>query len=220
MHIVISGAAEFKEEVRKKFGPAHEYTYAESHPIEDSLAEKADLIIDGLPADGVDCYSNYLSKGKANILASTLLTSLNQLIPKSIADQGRIYGFCGWPTFIERELMEVTAFDGQEEGLSQLCNDLQTQFRQVSDRVGMASPRVIAMIINEAYYTVQEGTAEKAAIDQAMKLGTNYPYGPFEWADRIGLAHVYDLLTALFEDTGEERYKVCPLLKKEIHEQR
>ena len=73
------------------------------------------------------------------------------------------------------------------------------------------------MIINEAYFTVQEGTAEKDAIDQAMKLGTNYPHGPFEWAEMIGLENVLDLLEAVYADTRDERYKVCPLLKKEVN---
>jgi 3-hydroxybutyryl-CoA dehydrogenase len=71
------------------------------------------------------------------------------------------------------------------------------------------------MIINEAYYTVQEGTATRADIDLAMKLGTNYPYGPFEWCERIGLEHVYHLLEAVYDDTKDERYKIAPLLKKE-----
>jgi 3-hydroxybutyryl-CoA dehydrogenase len=79
----------------------------------------------------------------------------------------------------------------------------------------MVTPRVIFMIINEAYFTVQEGTARKADIDQGMKLGTNYPYGPFEWSELIGLQHVYELLEAVYEDTKDERYKICSLLKKE-----
>ena len=49
----------------------------------------------------------------------------------------------------------------------------------------------------------------------AMKLGTNYPYGPFEWCKRIGIKHVYELIEALYDDTQDERYKISPLLKKE-----
>jgi 3-hydroxybutyryl-CoA dehydrogenase len=69
------------------------------------------------------------------------------------------------------------------------------------------------MIINEACYTVQEGTATIADIDTAMKLGTNYPFGPFEWANKIGVKHVYETLLAVYTDTNDERYKICPLLK-------
>jgi len=78
----------------------------------------------------------------------------------------------------------------------------------------MITPRVVCMIINEAFYTVQEGTATEGDIDQAMKLGTNYPHGPFEWCDKIGLNDVYETLEALYQDTHDERYKICSLLKQ------
>ena len=48
-----------------------------------------------------------------------------------------------------------------------------------------------------------------------MKLGTNYPFGPFEWSEKIGLVKVYELLEAIYDDTKEERYKICPKLKNE-----
>ena len=59
-------------------------------------------------------------------------------------------------------------------------------------------------------------TASEEDIDLAMKLGTNYPYGPFEWARKIGIKHIYEILEALYEDTKDERYKISPLLKKEF----
>ena len=46
-----------------------------------------------------------------------------------------------------------------------------------------------------------------------MKLGTNYPYGPFEWSKKIGLKKIYDLLTLLAKTNA--RYEPSPLLKKE-----
>ena len=71
------------------------------------------------------------------------------------------------------------------------------------------------MIINEAYYTVEEGTATCEDIDLAMKLGTNYPYDPFEWTQKIGIRNVCQVLSAVFENTKDERYTICPLLRKE-----
>jgi len=86
----------------------------------------------------------------------------------------------------------------------------------VNSRVGFVTPRIVCMIINEAFYTVQEGTASREDVDQAMKLGTNYPKGPFEWCREAGIKSVYRLLEAMYEDTREERYKICPLLKTEF----
>jgi 3-hydroxybutyryl-CoA dehydrogenase len=102
-----------------------------------------------------------------------------------------------------------------ESLLKEICSQLGTDFVCVEDRVGLVTPRVICMIINEAYYTLEEGTATRSDIDLAMKLGTNYPYGPFEWANRIGIHRVIELLTSVYHDTKDDRYKVCPMLKSE-----
>ena len=69
------------------------------------------------------------------------------------------------------------------------------------------------MIINEAYYTLQDKISTKAEIDIAMKLGTNYPHGPFEWSSLIGLKNIYELLTVLSKT--DTRYTASDLLMKE-----
>lgn len=84
----------------------------------------------------------------------------------------------------------------------------------VPDRVGMIFPRIVSMIINEAVQVYSEGIASKEDIDTAMKLGTNYPFGPLEWADRLGAGLVYNILTALQRDFGEDRYRPHPTLKE------
>lgn len=129
-----------------------------------------------------------------------------------------IFGFNALPTFINLALLEATCYNAdQKPVLEELAAQLGWQCTWVDDRVGMVTPRIIFMIINEAYYTVQEGTAGKADIDTGMKLGTNYPYGPFEWAGLVGTKDVYELLNAVYEDTRDERYKICPLLKTEYY---
>ncbi len=54
----------------------------------------------------------------------------------------------------------------------------------------------------------------KTEIDLAMKLGTNYPYGPFEWAEKIGLKNIYLLLKKLSEN--DNRYAVAPAMELEL----
>ena len=83
----------------------------------------------------------------------------------------------------------------------------------VPDVKGFISPRVVSMIINEAYFTLEENVSTKEEIDVAMKLGTNYPYGPFEWGEKIGLQKVYELLALL--SNNNTRYEPAALLKKE-----
>ncbi len=76
-------------------------------------------------------------------------------------------------------------------------------------------PRVISMIINEAYFSLEENLATKTDIDLAMKNGVSYPLGPFEWGEKIGLSLIIDLLRELREVTGEDRYKISHQLKLE-----
>lgn len=87
----------------------------------------------------------------------------------------------------------------------------------VPDRAGMIFPRIVSMIINEAAQVYSEQIASKEDIDTAMKLGTNYPNGPLEWADRLGVPLVYEILSALQRDFGEDRYRPHPLLKEMVN---
>jgi 3-hydroxybutyryl-CoA dehydrogenase len=103
-----------------------------------------------------------------------------------------------------------------ESNVQLICAQLGTDYALVKDQAGFATPRVISMIINEAYLTAEEGTATIADIDLAMKLGTNYPFGPFEWARRIGIADVIKLMDALYAATDDVRYKACNSLRHAV----
>ncbi|MFA6238758.1 MAG: 3-hydroxyacyl-CoA dehydrogenase family protein [Bacteriovorax sp.] len=74
-------------------------------------------------------------------------------------------------------------------------------------------PRTIAMIINEAYFALGDNLATATDIDLAMKNGVNYPLGPIEWGERIGLHNVAQLLEELSTITRDERYRLSTELK-------
>ncbi|HEX9513524.1 MAG TPA: 3-hydroxyacyl-CoA dehydrogenase family protein [Puia sp.] len=105
-----------------------------------------------------------------------------------------------WPGFLARSIHElVTPDEITAKTLAGLYEQLDWQYRVVPDIPGMISGRILAMIINEAYYTLQSAISTRQEIDTAMKLGTNYPLGPFEWSERIGPANIYHLLSVLSE---------------------
>lgn len=76
--------------------------------------------------------------------------------------------------------------------------------------------RIVAMLVNEAAFTLGDGIAKAADIDLAMKLGTNYPEGPLEWADRLGANRIVTVLDGLFDFYRRERYRVAPALRRAV----
>lgn len=109
-----------------------------------------------------------------------------------------------------QQAIECAADHQVHEQAEQVMLKLGMRIEWVPDVPGMVSGRVIAMIINEAWMTLEEGVSSRHDIDIAMKLGTNYPYGPFEWCDKIGAARVAALLKLLAEQN--KRYDPSPSL--------
>jgi len=120
----------------------------------------------------------------------------------------------GWPGFLGGGCLELACSRDQDVAAAgKLMGTLGLDFRLVPDTSGMVSPRIVSMIINEAYYTLAGGISGREEIDLAMTLGTGIPRGPFNWARMIGLKNVVDLLTRLCVE--DPRYSVCPALEAE-----
>ncbi len=84
----------------------------------------------------------------------------------------------------------------------------------VEDRVAHVGLRILAMIINEAVFALQEGVASAEDIDTAMTFGTNYPNGPLAWCDQIGPEIIVQVLDLLQSEYGEERYRPAIMLRQ------
>jgi 3-hydroxybutyryl-CoA dehydrogenase len=120
----------------------------------------------------------------------------------------------GWPGFLKRPTWEVAS--GNRSLTGKIFEQLGWNVVFIKDDPGLVSARVISMIINEAFFALGEGISTMEEIDLAMKLGTNYPYGPFEWEEKIGLQNIYRLLHKL--SAMDKRYSVAPLLEKKYFE--
>jgi len=84
----------------------------------------------------------------------------------------------------------------------------------VEDAPGLVLGRIVCQLVNEACFAVTEGVGTPEDIDDGMKLGLNYPRGPFGWLEAIGAAHVLAVLDALRIELGEERYRAAPMLRR------
>lgn len=153
------------------------------------------------------------------VLTSTLATSATQAAAWINAPE-RVVGFGVVPPLANTGVIELAAaHQTAPEAIKWATNfwqELGFEVVQVGDAPGLVRMRTIACLVNEAASAVMEGVATLTDIDQAMKLGTNYPYGPLAWGDLIGLDTVLGVLTGLFNEYGEDRYRPCPLLRRMV----
>jgi 3-hydroxybutyryl-CoA dehydrogenase len=85
---------------------------------------------------------------------------------------------------------------------------------KVFEMPGFVTTRVVLPLINEAIHVVMEGVADAAEVDLALKLGYDFRSGPLEWADRTGLDRVLNWMQHMYQESGEPRFRPCPLLKR------
>ena len=92
---------------------------------------------------------------------------------------------------------------------------------QVNEAAGFVVNRILIPMINEAAFIKMEGVSDVAGIDAAMaelnmKLGANHPMGPLELGDFIGLDICLAIMDVLYNETGDSKYRACPLLRKMV----
>ncbi len=147
----------------------------------------------------------YLS-GKPVIINSVINTLQSAKLP---ANFSRING---WPGFLERPLWEIASHN--KTITEPVFKSAGWDILFVKDEPGFIAARVLSMIINEAYFALGEKLSTRNEIDLAMRSGTNYPFGPFEWQEKIGIQNIYMLLKKLSET--DKRYLIAPLLEEEF----
>ena len=87
---------------------------------------------------------------------------------------------------------------------------------QVNEAAGFVVNRILIPMINEAAFIKMEGVSNIEGIDTAMKLGANHPMGPLELGDYIGLDICLAIMDVLYNETGDSKYRACPLIRKMV----
>lgn len=139
-------------------------------------------------------------------------------VEKSLAGAGTNFvRINGWPTFLKRKVVEASVLSETLKPITEkIFSSLNRRVLWMPDETGFISARVVAMIINEAFFVLSENVSTREDIDIAMKLGTNYPIGPFEWSEKIGLKKIHTLLEKLSK--SNKFYEPSSLLKKAASE--
>jgi 3-hydroxybutyryl-CoA dehydrogenase len=180
---------------------------------------QAEWLTEPAPVEGAGCYIDLLfEKKKSRIEALKKLEPAIIIVNEVAAVAGEIpdsfIRVNAWPGFLKRQLVEAAFIGHSGREIAELVfAGFGKKMEWVTAEPGFISARVVSMIINEAYLALEENVSSKEEIDVAMRLGTNYPYGPFEWGQKIGLKNIYQLLDVLAK--ANDRYQPAALLKIE-----
>ncbi len=172
--------------------------------------------------EGADAYLDLLFENSAERIKKLSAFSPAVIIVHKLCNTGKetpenFVRINAWPGFLKGNVIEAACADEMvRPAAEKIVAAFNKAIEWVPDKPGFIAARVVSMIINEAYLAIEEAVSTKEAIDTAMKLGTNYPYGPFEWAKKIGLKNVYGLLQTLAQSNN--RYQPSALLTKEAFE--
>jgi len=107
--------------------------------------------------------------------------------------------------------------DETAKAVRDFCDRLgKTAVEVKKDCPGFLTNRTMVPLLNEVYYCLYEGICTKEDIDTAFKAGFNWPMGPLELSDFIGLDTMLHICEYLHKECGGDKYLPCPLLKNMV----
>lgn len=200
MKIVVVADENTREQFSATGDTGHEITWQDTIPAPGSADCCIDLVFD----------QDSTHREKLEQLKDTLVI-VSDCVGKDIPPHWvRINA---WPTLAKGNLIEAFGQAEKKKDTEMIFSLFGKKPEWAPSGKIFITSRVISLIINEAYHALEENVSTKEDINTAMKLGTNYPYGPFEWGEKIGLRRVARLLHALAEK--KPGYQPAPLLLKE-----
>ncbi len=135
-----------------------------------------------------------------------------------ISHPKRLIGIGAFPSLLSGRLVELAVSSQTAppvvSAMEEFFKSLNREIALVHDTVGMVMPRILCTIVNEACFTLADSVASRNGIDDAMKLGADYPWGPLEWKDRVGPESIRAVLEALQRVADKQRYAIAPALRQ------
>jgi 3-hydroxybutyryl-CoA dehydrogenase len=131
---------------------------------------------------------------------------------------GSAVGFHALPPLAEGGLVELTrgpdSSEAAADAVQRFFASLGKHIEWVGDAPGLVLGRIVCQVVNEAAFALGEGVGSAGDIDAGMVHGLNYPRGILAWADEIGIDHVLAVLDGLHLETGDDRYRAAPQLRR------
>lgn len=153
------------------------------------------------------------------ILASNSSTMGSSFFKDCVTDPSRLLNVHFFNPALMMQLVEVVR--GQHTSDSTVDTSLQfvsrlgkTPVLVRKESYGFIVNRILFIAMQEAFKLVETGVVSKEDCDLAVKNGLNWPMGPFELADLVGLDVTADILLQGAKQTGDERWRPTPILSE------
>jgi 3-hydroxybutyryl-CoA dehydrogenase len=110
----------------------------------------------------------------------------------------------------------LTASDATIEAVTAFATKCGKGPVEVKDRAGFIVNALLFPYLNNAVKMLENQTASRDHIDEAMKGGCNFPMGPLALLDLVGLDTSLAILDALYEEFRDPNYAAAPALRRMV----
>lgn len=163
---------------------------------------------DGFPDGAIEVGDAVLAMSDGRTAtARAVATSARNLV---LFDLALDYSTCTRLALARADSCAASAFDAAAGALQAAG----VAVSPLDDVAGLVVLRTVVALANEAADAVTHGIASARDVDLAMQKGVNYPRGPLQWADEVGVARVRNALVNLEAHYGEDRYRLSPLIAR------
>jgi len=185
---------------------------------------RADLVIEAAP-ENIELKKELFGQFEAHVGEKAILGSNTSSLPiteiaTAVQVRDRVVGVHFFNPAPVMQLIEIVqaveTSQSTVERVVEFARQVGKEPVVVKDFPGFVTTRVGLMLISEAIFALQEGIADRDALDKAMKLGYNLPMGPLALADLIGLDVALHVLDALHSNYKDARYRAPILLRKMV----
>ncbi len=193
-------------------------------PDLEAAAEGVDLVIEAIveePRAKSDLWSRLADICPSDVIFASNTSSIS--ITSMARDSRRADRFIGMHFMNPVPIMQLVEVVRGLETSDSVCDTIVELARRmgkepvvVSDSAAFVVNRIAIPMINEAAFALMEGVSTAEGIDTCAKLGLNHPMGPLALADLIGLDTVVSILEVMVTETGDPKYRPCPLLRRMV----
>ncbi len=199
------------------------YARIQPEKVIESAVREADLVIEAVPEDmetKIEVFTLLDKSAPPHTIFASNTSSLSVSEMAAVTFRpGRFLGMHFFNPVPRMKLLEIVqALETEEDVLAtaeEVGRRLGKETVRVKESPGFVTSRIGALVGNEAFFMLQEGLASARDIDKAVKLGLNYPMGPLELADFVGLDTTLHVLEYLHKTLGE-KFRPCPLLVQHV----